>query len=225
MINETKLKIVDILDNTFSVLDRCYANNDEASSKADFTKAGSRLIFPRYSKKYRGGVRRISEQELRFLFIEQFIKYCQNPETHWDVYYSVETPTEYKYKFSGEITPLKTEDGRGHSAMVDVCIHDKNGKRICLIEFKAGNPEEFCYVKDFVKLNAEEGLSFFVQLLESQNKGTMENIINEKIGLKLGDTNYVCHTIASDYHGTEYISREEINGKGWKRNYSKVPLR
>ena len=215
MNNVTKQKIVDILDNTFSVLDRCYANNDEASSKADFIKAGSRLIFPRYSKKYRGGVRRISEQELRFLFIEQFIQYCQNPETLWDVYYSVETPTEWKYKFSGEINPRKTEDESGQSAMIDVCIQDKTGKRICLIEFKAGNPDEFCYVKDFVKLNAEEGLSFFVQLLESQNKGTMENIIKEKIGSDLGDTNYVCHTIASDYRGTVYISHEEINGKGW----------
>ena len=197
------------------MIDRCYRYNDESSSTADFSKAGTRLIFPCYSKQFRTGERRISEQELRFVFIEQFIQYCK--ETDWDAYYSVETPTEWKYKFSGENKPRKTEDDSGQSAMVDVCIHDNTGKRICLIEFKAGNPAEFCYVKDFVKLNAEEGLSFFVQLLESQNKGTMENIIKEKIGSDLGDTIYVCHTIASDFRGTVYISDEEINGKGWIR--------
>jgi hypothetical protein len=217
MANAIRNKIIEILEKTFAVLDSVYANNDEASSKADFKKAGSRLIFPRYSNKYRGGVRRISEQELRFLFIEQFTQYCQNPNTQWDAYYSIETPTEWKYKFAGEEKPHKTEDGSGQSAMMDVCIHDNCGKRICLIEFKAGNPDEFCYVKDFVKLNAEEGLSFFVQLLESQNKGTMDNIIREKIGSDLGNINYVCHTIASDYHGTEYMSKEEITSVGWKR--------
>ena len=101
--------------------------------------------------------------------------------------------------------------------MIDVCIHDKTGKRICLIEFKAGNPDEFCYVKDLVKLNAEEGLSFFIQLLERQNRGTMENI-KEKIGSDLGDTNYICHTITSGFCGTEYISHDEILQNGWKRN-------
>lgn len=217
MANSIRNKIIEILEKTFAVLDSVYANNDEASSKADFKKAGSRLIFPRYSNKYRGGVRRISEQELRFLFIEQFTQYCQNPNTQWDAYYSIETPTEWKYKFAGEEKPHKTEDGSGQSAMMDVCIHDNCGKRICLIEFKAGNPDEFCYEKDFVKLNAEEGLSFFVQLLESQNKGTMDNIIREKIGSDLGNINYVCHTITSDYHGTEYMSKEEITSVGWKR--------
>ena len=96
MADETKMRIINILKNTFDVLDNCYNNNDEAKSKANFGKANSRLIFPSYSK----GDRRISEQELRFLFIEQFNLYCQ--KTGWDSYYSVETPTKGRYKFSGE---------------------------------------------------------------------------------------------------------------------------
>ena len=160
---EVKDKIVDILDRTFKVIDKCYEYNDEASNKADFEKAGSRLIFPCYSKTFRNGTRRISEQEFRFVFIEQFIQYCK--ENNWDAYYSVETPTEWKYKFSGEDTPHKTEDGSGQSAMIDVCIHNNNGERICLIEFKAGNPEQFCYEKDLVKLSAEGRLAADFQKL------------------------------------------------------------
>lgn len=209
-----KDRIIEILDRTFSVIDNCYYNNDEASSKADFSKAGSRLIFPCYSIKYRNGERRISEQELRFVFIEQFNEYCLNEG--WDAYYSVETPTEWKYKFSGEKSPHKTQDGSGQSAMIDVCIHDNLGKRICLIEFKAGNPDAFCYVKDFVKLNEEEGLCFFVQLLERQDKDTTCSIL-EKITDSLNDTNYVCHTIASKYKGTQYISKETITKGNWAK--------
>lgn len=51
--------------------------------------------FPKYSGRYRNGETRISEQELRFIFVEQFNKYCKN--NSWNAYYSVETPTEEKY--------------------------------------------------------------------------------------------------------------------------------
>ena len=218
MADAIKNRIIEILDKTFAVLDSVYANNDEASSKADFTKAGSRLIFPRYSKRYREGVRRISEQELRFLFIEQFTQYCQNPNTQWDAYYSVETPTEWKYKFAGEDEPHKTEDGSGQSAMVDVCIHDNTGKRICLIEFKAGNSEKFCYEKDLVKLAEEGSLCFFVQLLESQRSNTMKSIL-KKVRPSLGKTNFVYHTITSKFKGTKYVSHEPIK----KSNCEAIP--
>ena len=199
--NDIKERIIEILDRTFKVIDQCYRYNDESSSTADFSKAGTRLIFPCYSRQFRHGERRISEQELRFVFIEQFIQYCN--ETDWDAYYSIETPTEWKYKFSGEDRPHKTEDGTGQSAMIDVCIHDNRGERICLIEFKAGNPEVFSYEKDLEKLSAESGLCFFVQLLESQRSNTMKSILS-KVTPSLGGTNFVCHTIASQYRGTKY---------------------
>ena len=214
MENKTvKERIVEILDRTFQVIDHCYTYNDEASQKADFSKVGSRLIFPRYSKIYQSRERRLSEQELRFLFIEKFNQYCQY--TGWNAYYSVETPTEWQYRFSGEERPRQTENGDGQSAKIDVCIHDDHGERICLIEFKAGNPEAFCYEKDFVKLTGEHVLSFFVQLLERQNSGTEKNI-KEKIKECLNDTNYVCHTIESNYRGTKFISPEGIDKDGWE---------
>ena len=214
--NEVKERIIEILDRTFKVIDQCYHNNDESSSTADFSKAGTRLIFPCYSRQFRNGERRISEQELRFVFIEQFIQYCQ--ETDWDAYYSVETPTEWKYKFSGEDRPHKTEDGTGQSAMIDVCIHNNRGERICLIEFKAGNPAEFSYEKDLVKLSAEGGLCFLVQLLESQRSNTMKSILS-KVTPYLDGTTLVCHTIDSQYQGTKYISNEIFKKNGWEAIY------
>ena len=209
MENETKDKVLDILERTFGIIDICYECNDETLGKADFSRVGSRIIFPCYSDR----VRRISEQELRFVFIEQFIQYCK--EKQWDAYYSVETPTKWKYRFSGIKEPHKTNEGDGQSARIDVCLHNRLGDRICLIEFKAGNPDKFCYIKDLVKLSEEGGLCFFVQLLERQNRGTDDSIW-KKIKTDIKETNYIRHTIASGYHGTQYYSKEEINKEGWE---------
>jgi hypothetical protein len=215
MTKEIKDRITVVLDRTFKVLDKCYEHNDEISGKANMQVSGSRLIFPCYSKTYRNGERRISEQELRFVFIEQFNKYCE--ETGWDAYYSVETPTEWKYRFSGEEKPHKTDGDDGQSAMVDVCIHDKQGERICFLEFKAGNPEPFCYSKDLVKLAEEGKLGFFVQLLKSQNEDTWDSI-KKKISADLKGSNYVCHTFGPPkYHGTQYISGDELGIADWVR--------
>ena len=84
--------IVQICEN---VLDRL--------SKMDYErKSGTsleRLIFPNIfpskeiSEKELEKQFRISEQELRFLFVEEFLKDPNNG------YYSVETPTENKYRF------------------------------------------------------------------------------------------------------------------------------
>ena len=215
MDKEIKDRIAEVLDRTFKVLDKCYEHNDEKSEKANSQASGSRLIFPCYSKTYRNGERRISEQELRFVFIEQFNKYCE--EIGWDAYYSVETPTEWKYRFSGEAKPHKTEGDDGQSGMVDVCIHDNKGSRICLIEFKAGNPEAFCYIKDLVKLKEEGQLGFFVQLLEKQDGGTWDNI-KKKIKIDLKNINYICHTFGpKEYSGTQYISGNDLKIDGWHK--------
>ena len=89
--------INEITSKTFEVLKKVYAYQKEGH---EFTQGdnGSRLIFPHYSTAYRDGETRISEQELRFVFIEQFNAYCV--ENNLMLFYSVETPTEYKYTFT-----------------------------------------------------------------------------------------------------------------------------
>ena len=186
-----------IIGNTFNVLKKVYSIQKEGqeSQFGDFKQSGSRLVFPHYSTIYRGGETRISEQELRFVFVEQFNKYCEENSIKW--YYSVETPTEHKYSFTDKNNPQQDENGQ--SAMVDLAIHDENFKRIALIEFKALNPEEFCYKKDFCKLSGEgnndKSLStFFVQILKSSNKDT-EKSIRKKISSKSEDTLFRCFVL------------------------------
>ena len=210
---EVKEKIVEILDRTFEVLDKCYDHNVESSNKPDSYKVENRLIFPSYSKTFRNGICRISEQELRFAFIEQFILYCQDQKNSWNAFYSVETPTQGRYSFKNG--KPKRDDDKGRSANIDVCIHDETGERICLIEFKALNPKQNDYLKDFVKLN-EEKISpvFFVQLLKNQDRGTIKNIY-KKIGSNLKNINYVCHTLNSKNRRIEYISPNKIDREGW----------
>ena len=59
----------------FQVIKNVYQGETEAEKDAygDF-KLQSRIIFPKYSKQYNGGETHISEQELRFTFVEQFNK-------------------------------------------------------------------------------------------------------------------------------------------------------
>lgn len=182
-----------ILCKTFDVIDNVYGSNCESFGQ-NFTKdAGSRIIFPSYSKKDRNEKTRISEQELKFIFVEQFNKYCDNT-VDFDAFYSVETPTEEKYDFSDKANPHKVTpdvDKKGQSAMVDLTIHSASGERLCLMEFKSLNPLPFAYKKDIAKLNAETSPGIFVQVLKSANDRTFENIRTKIQGLE--ETRYVCH--------------------------------
>lgn len=181
-----------ILGKTFDVIDNVYECNCESFGKILAKDAGSRIIFPSYSKKYRNGETRISEQELRFVFIEQFNKYCDTFD--FNAFYSIETPTEEKYIFSDKSNPHKVapgDDEKGRSASVDLTIHSASGERFCLMEFKSHNPELFAYKKDFAKLNGEPASGIFVQILENANDRTIKNI-REKIQ-GIDGTGYVCH--------------------------------
>ena len=148
----TKQDLESVIKDTFSEL-----------YKISIEKSNSRLIFP----KYRTEKTRISEQELRFLFIEKLKPILEKN----DCYYSIETPTEDIYKFSEGKKPQKpkrlpkdtnTEETMGYqSAAFDLVIHcnniDKNEERVAIIEFKTkGNMHE--YAKDICKLgNKNEG--------------------------------------------------------------------
>ena len=189
--------INEITTNTFGVLEKVYANQKEGY---EFTQGenGSRLIFPHYSKNYRDGETRISEQELRFVFVEQFNAYCAKNNLNW--YYSVETPTEHKYVFGDKNNPHKAKEGeKGQSAMVDLCIHDEKLERIALVEFKALNPDEFCYEKDFCKLKAEKECkpeleTFFIMMVKKSDTRTYGNI-RRKIENKGEHTVFRCYDL------------------------------
>ena len=121
--------------------------------------ACGKLVFPIKRDK----TKRISEQEARFLLVKQLEKQEQTKYK-----YSVESPTTKSYCFTGE---------GERSGNIDLCIYDK-GKRCNLIEFKAMNPKQSSYTKDFEKLFCDESnlVNYFIQILENTNNGTIPNI-------------------------------------------------
>lgn len=158
----------------------------------------SHLMIPAYSARQ---VLRISEQELRFIFVEQLSKVIAEER----LYYSVETPTKNRYRFSPtknkienvECDPLnfgvsqyvatgiqlnKNDKKLFVSANIDLVLHDQNGGRIALIEFKGNESTIANYTKDFLKLAYEEKengqcLKYFIQVLsKNQRKETNKKI-------------------------------------------------
>ena len=208
-----KEHIEEIIKATFIVIKKVYKNNQKEDDNGcgSFCKSNSRIVFPRYRVKSNSGETRISEQELRFIFIEQFYKHCQDKQ--WNAYYSVETPTENKYVFSEnnkKILPRKAEEDKkeGQSAMVDLCIYDEKLNRIALIEFKALNPDKHAFDKDLFKLKEERiALTFFIMIVKSHGNGTITNI-HKKIETKGDGTEFYCY----DLENEEDISKKIIEG-------------
>ena len=64
-----------IINNTFNAIDKVYNIKQESAEKGN-----SRLVFP----KYRSDKTRVSEQELRFIFVDQFIQYCNDLNNNFD---------------------------------------------------------------------------------------------------------------------------------------------
>lgn len=193
-----------IIRNTFAVLRKCYDNQENSKP---FVNKGSRLIFPMYGE-HRNKETRISEQELRFVFVEEFNKYCDTNGLDW--FYSIETPTTERYIFteseSSEKTVPRVADeqdvkaGKGESASFDLVIFDAQRIRIALIEFKALNPDRFAFEKDFEKLkNVKEGdaLRYFIMVLKNHSKETI-NSIQQKIANKGNELLFYCYSLEGD---------------------------
>ena len=120
MEDEIVKKHIDVIvENTFKTIIEVYRTQKE-NQKIVTNNNSSRIIFPlkRESKDNKEEFR-ISEQELRFVFVEEFNKYCSE---NWDAYYSVETPTSKRYDFSNKENPCKVDYPKGQSAMVDFSI-------------------------------------------------------------------------------------------------------
>ena len=185
--------IEEIIKDTFNVIKEVYKYQRKSNDVQSSQKIGSRIIFPKNGDNNKTD--RISEQELRFIFVEQFNKSEEVKENQ--LFYSVETPTKSFYYFSGEEGPKcipkkeheehKGEEGAGRSGNIDLVIFQKNGEnvnRVALIEFKAHNPDKNDYRKDICKLiNENENndcLKYFIQIINVKNqKKTMENIIDK----------------------------------------------
>ena len=213
--------ICEITKKTFEVIKKVYdSQKEEKEEEKEKTgrvlaslNIGSRIIFPMYCS----GETRISEQELRFIFVEQFNAYIKDHKDLNNLYYSVETPTGEKhgYIFSkGDEPKIGSEAEPGVSARTDLVIHkyDKNTNafnRKALIEFKALNPVERNYKKDFCKLNEEECESkYFIQIIKNYNARTIESI-RKKIKGKDKGIIYKCYCLDKGEDITTEITPDE----------------
>lgn len=167
--------IEEIIGNTFRAIQDVYNYQTETAPKLDNpNRLGlSRIVFPKQRKE----PIRISEQELRFIFVEQLNMKIREG---WDVFYSVETPTCDTYSgFSNRESPQRDDNGR--SGEFDLVVFNNQLKRIALVEFKANNASSHDHKKDFVKLdNVNEGdndvLRYFIEIVKSYDNGTLSNL-------------------------------------------------
>jgi len=118
------------------------------------------LKFP----KYRNGKIRISEQELRFALTNLHGKFA-----HPGLCYTVETPTEENYSFSGK---------EKRSAASDISFHDENNEKLN-IELKAHMPKQSEIDKDIEKLFTENAYGAWIHIFENENRGTVKSLFKK----------------------------------------------
>jgi hypothetical protein len=128
---------------------------------------GSHLIFP-----VKRGARRVSEQEVRFLFAHALEAIDAPGEA---LFYAVEVPTEKKYCFSGEGERSASTDLAlyGTGDLVHPCLN---------VEFKAKGRSANRLVdtvvrKDIAKLLAEPCDGLWYHLLKSANSATLRSLV------------------------------------------------
>ena len=216
---EIKKHIDAIIENTFKALKDLYDHQQEKErDEISHYPRYSRIIFPKYSNEDT----RLSEQELRFIFVEKFNQYCGANNLNW--FYSVETPTKYKYLIKNQETPHKVQAGeKGQSAMIDFVIHNDKFERFALIEFKALNPKEADFAKDFEKLDLEvkeeknEINTYFIMYVKSykdcknQEKNTLHSLYEKvyeapKTKRGIGEsTTFKCYSLETGEDITKQI--------------------
>ena len=163
--------IDDIVVDAFSRINYAYQYhregviNDDSAPKTGETK--TRIVFPHFTN----GETRISEQELRFAFVEAFN--ASQAVKDNNLFYSVETPTRLKYK---DFSSAPKQDNGGRSGEFDMVIFNEKQERVCLIEFKANNADATDHEKDLLKLDKEgDGiLTYFIEVLKSYTAGDEE---------------------------------------------------
>lgn len=196
MVMTNEEHVLAILDRTFKVLHAVYKSQSE--TVGDFRPLRmNRIIFPKNRKLSQ----RVSEQELRFTFVEQLYEEIRQG---WDVFYSVETPTLKEY--SG-FSKGKPECGKGgRSGAIDLVIHDNKSRRLVIIEFKAHTAEEKDYKKDLYKLVCENAeCKFFVNILKNVKSTTCKSI-HDKIETYIeSDIKYVFWSLTKNRDVTKDI--------------------
>lgn len=158
------------IEATFDELRKLYNKLDERTT---------RLVFPTYIHGTNQDTPRISEQEFRFVFVEKI----QCVLKKYEYFYSIETPTENKYRFSDKKEQIQPKiDVSGQSAAFDLTIKRADGTNVALIEFKAHSADKHEIAKDFCKLlneNENAEYRYFINLFEKVNSNTINALFDK----------------------------------------------
>lgn len=183
--------IENVITKTFYEISNVYNEHKVGAGNINTNNSISHIVFPKYKPGNKGketqntggnkDKTRISEQELRFVFVEKLNQHICGD----NIYYSVETPTEKSYNFSKDGGPKV--DKNGVSARTDLAIYIKENNEFklkALIEFKAHNPDTIDYRKDVCKLINEKANNgcrkYFIQIINVKNqKRTLGNITDK----------------------------------------------
>ena len=160
-------------------------NEKEEFSKVSSPNLETRLIFPKYERKNNNPIRH-SEQEARVQFILALERYYK------EIFYSIETPTDYNYSFSGKKFDEKKDKenkpkcfpdlSEGASAQFDLSLFirsDNNLEQIVDIEFKSQSPTPGNIGKDLLKLFAEDRTGLFFHIIYSNSSKALDNDLNK----------------------------------------------
>ncbi|QOY34778.1 hypothetical protein AWH56_018915 [Anaerobacillus isosaccharinicus] len=148
------------------------------SSEQTIQGLSPRLILPSIND-----VARISEQEARVL--------CTSILNSTSYYYSIETPTENSYQFTGNYA-LKT---RSDLSIYEIDMGNTFNK-IVNVEFKAHNPEASNIKKDIEKLIREDVVGNWFHLFKNMDSGTFSSVFNKFIQAINDNKQYVNKTIS-----------------------------
>ena len=226
---EKNLKEVinEIITATFNRLNSVYKEHKEGEcSGISPSEENSRLVFPMYGP-HRGNETRISEQELRFAFVEEFYNYCN--ANNCNLFYSVETPTIDKYSgFSNNDNKRGPQQySNGRSGEFDLVIFDEKMKRVCLIEFKVNNSSDTQHHKDFIKLNNknegdESVLRFFIEIVKNHNANTIKSLNKKLENNKEIKAEFRCYSLENGEEITQSILEFKFKNKSLSPNSKKI---
>ena len=166
-----KARIEKIIEASFQRIKEAYNGNSNGG-----------IIFPNYTHGKKAGEIRVSEQELKSAFIEEL----REKEPNW--FYSVETPTDKKYRFK-EKENLCVNEEIGQSAQFDLTIYNENHILVAQIEFKAHVSTKLDqYEKDFLKLakdnNDEKVHKYFIQIFHHFDGGSETRVCSKLAACK-----------------------------------------
>ncbi len=219
MVNYSNIETLmqEVLKRTFQIVQYAYDNHweDRKNNTTELSKEDSRtlLVIPQYGEDRENNKEenQVSEQLLRFAFVQAFHEYVRYNGCKF--FYAAEVPT---IKACGE------QEKR--SGDYDLVIYDAKLKRICLIELKEGNGVQKETEKDFIKLTKkEEGdenvQRYFIQLLESSNDNTINNINDKLSNVKTSLCNKPNHCMPVHYYCYSLQHGSYNNPKVWKMTF------